>query len=276
VSAPLKVVVVDDEPLALDRLAVLLSQHADVDLVARASGCATAVKAVERHNPDLLLLDVQMRDGTAFDALSMLPIGAAPMIAFVTAFSKYACRAFEVEAVDYLLKPVEPARLDALLHRAKGRRDLMNDKDRVDELQRVIKQLRDDRSEHTPSAFMTELWVRQKGTDHVRVPAEDIEWISAQDDYACIRARGREHLLRISLDRLMASLDPAAFARIHRSTVVRIDRVEKITLKRLGVREAVLLDGTRLAVGRVHAKQLAWKANPTAAPKAAAFTHRLE
>jgi DNA-binding LytR/AlgR family response regulator len=262
---PLRVLAVDDEPLALDRLAVLLEQQDGAELVGRASGCVAAIKAVERYNPDLLLLDVQMRDGTAFDVLRGLPAGVAPMVAFVTAFSKYACRAFEVEAVDYLLKPVEPARLEALIRKARDRRELLDEKGRVEELHRVIEQLREDRTEIAVPSFVTELWVRQRGTDHVRVPVEDIDWISAQDDYACIRTRGREHLLRISLDRLMASLDPTDFARIHRSTVVRIDRVDKITLKRLGVREAVLRDGTRLAVGRVHAKHLAWKANPATA-----------
>jgi DNA-binding LytR/AlgR family response regulator len=268
-NIPLRVLAVDDEPLALDRLAVLLDQQDDAELVGRASGCVTAIKAVERYNPDLLLLDVQMRDGTAFDVLEGLPAGVAPMVAFVTAFSKYAHRAFEVEAVDYLLKPVEPMRLEALLRKARDRREHLDDKGRVAELRRVIDQLREDRAEIAAPNFVTELWVRQRGTDHVRIPIEDIDWISAQDDYACIRTRGREHLLRISLDRLMASLDPTDFARIHRSTVVRIDRVDKITLKRLGVREAILHDGTRLAVGRVHAKHLSWRANPVAASKPA-------
>jgi DNA-binding LytR/AlgR family response regulator len=262
--APLRVIAVDDEPLALDRLAVLLEAHDEVELVARASGCASAVNAAERYQPDLLLLDVQMRDGTAFDLLQALPPRVAPMIAFVTAYSKYAYRAFEVEAVDYLLKPVEPARLDALLRKARERLGRLDDQGRVEELKRVIAQLREDQSEDGGISYTTELWVRQKGTDHVRVPVDDIDWISAQDDYACIRARGREHLLRISLDRLMDTLNPAEFARIHRSTVVRIDRVDKIALKRLGVREAVLHDGTRLAVGRVHAKNLGWRTKTVA------------
>lgn len=256
----LRVLAVDDEPLALDRLEVLLAQHDGIELVARASGCASALRAIDRHRPDLILLDVQMRDGSAFDVLDGLLPDATPMVAFVTAFSKYAQRAFEVEAVDYLLKPVEPRRLGLLLHKARARRDVLDDKGRIAELKRVIEQLREDHLGTKSAPFVSELWIRQKGTDHVRVAADEIDWISAQDDYACIRARGREHLLRISLDKLMASLDPNAFARIHRSTVVRIDRIEKIALKRLGVREAILRDGTRLAVGRVYARSLAWRA----------------
>lgn len=256
---PLTLAIIDDEPLALERLRVLLKDDARVDLVASAGGCESARQVVAKHRPELLLLDIRLRDGTAFDLLRSMPSDYTPMIAFATAYPSYACDAFDVSALGYILKPVEPAKLTALIDRAWQHRELVNASERASELQEVVRQLRAMNVAERQHSKCTELWVRQRGTDHVRVDVDSIDWISSQDDYACIHARGREFLLRLSLDGLMESLDEQVFVRIHRATVVRRDRIASIVLKRIGVREAVLVDGTRLAIGRVHAKNLDWR-----------------
>ena len=258
-----RVVAVDDEPLALDRLRALLANCETADLVGCANSCNSGVTAIMRHNPDLVLLDIRMRDGSAFDLLSRLPGSVAPMVAFVTAYPNYACQAFDVSALDYLLKPVELAQLNRVLVKASRYRELMTAEERVAGLREVIANLRPKAPRENASKWPAELWVRQNGTRHVRVAVADVEWIDAQDDYACIHANGREHLLRISLDRLAASLDPELFVRIHRSVIVRAERVETVGLKRAGIREVTLRGGQKLPIGRVYANNLRWRNSPT-------------
>lgn len=261
---PLRVLAVDDEPLALDRLAALLRDMDEATLVGTASGCRSAKRAIAVHRPDLALLDIRMRDGTAFDLLESIAEGEVPLLAFVTAYPRYAYRAFEVSAIDYLLKPVEPEKLHALFLRAARRRDELDAAARLAELEIILGQLREadgapEQSSPGHPSYVVDLWVRQHGTDHVRVGVEDIDWITVQDDYACLHARGRELLVRTSLDRLLAMLDPAEFVRIHRTIIVHRDRIARVSLKRIGSREAILRDGTRLPIGRIHARNLDWK-----------------
>ena len=254
---PVRVVIVDDEPLALERLRGLISAVRGVEVAAIASGCRTGREAIVRHRPDLALLDISMRDGTAFDLLNDLPPEAAPMIAFATAYPRYACQAFELDALDYLLKPVEPARLEQLVEKAARKLKLLSAEERAQELQEVLAQLREahvDQSVH----YENELWVRRNGTEHVRVPVDLIDWIGALDDYVSIHVGPQEHLLRASLDSMEEILDPAIFSRIHRSSIVRRTNVVKVTTARTGSRHAVLKDGKQLAIGRTHAKRLGW------------------
>jgi two-component system LytT family response regulator len=254
----LKVLVVDDEPLALIRIRGLLAEIPAVEVVGAASGCSDGVQAVCRHNPDLILLDIRMRDGTAFDLLAALPGGAAPMIAFLTAYPRYAQQAFEVNALDYLLKPVSPDRLAQVVERAIRQRNLLSVEDRASELERIVQQLREDQVEQ-PSRYERELWIRNRGTEHIRVEIDSILRICALDDYVSIHTSlGQEHLLRATLESVEAILDPEKFARIHRSTIVRRDVVAKVVASRTGGRSAVLVDGTILPVGRTYARRLNW------------------
>lgn len=264
----LRIVIVDDEPLALDRLKVMLAKIEDVAIVDQATGCESGIAAIIQNEPDLVFLDIQMRDGTAFELLSQLPPEITPLVAFVTAYPKYMFEAFELEALDYVLKPAQLDKLANVVLRARRRIDLMSSKERVEELTRVVAELQRHRMHTGRPPHRNDIWIRHKGTQHVRVPVDDIEWISMQDDYACLHVNGSEHLLRISLDKLMQSLDPASFVRIHRSYVVRVDKVERVRLKGLGVREAVLKDGTRLPIGRIHARNLPWRSSRWVADEA--------
>lgn len=254
----LRLVIIDDEPLAVDRLAVLLSRFPNVEIVGRANGVVSGRAAIEKTSPDLALVDVQMRDGTGLDLVRSLPERNQLMVAFTTAFPRYACDAFDYEALDYLLKPVERERLGMLLQKARRRRELVEAQDRACNLERVLDTLRSADKEET-SAFQKEIWVRQRGTGHVRVVVDDIDWIDAQDDYACIHVNGREHLLRTSLDKLSQRLDPAKFVRIHRSVIVRDEMVANVRTKSTGAREAVLKDGKVLPIGRIYARGLPWR-----------------
>jgi DNA-binding LytR/AlgR family response regulator len=157
----LRIVAVDDEPLALDRIGVLLRRDRDVALIATASGCQSGVQATIDHRPDLLLLDIRMRDGTAFDLLSALPPQLAPMVIFVTAYAHYAHQAFDVEAVDYLLKPVQQDELDRALEKARQHLLLTSAQQRAEELQSLVERLQ--ASAHVPatSLYPTEFWVCQ-------------------------------------------------------------------------------------------------------------------
>jgi DNA-binding LytR/AlgR family response regulator len=256
----LRIVAVDDEPLALDRIGVLLRHDRDVALVATASSCQSGVQATIDHRPDLLLLDVRMRDGTAFDLLSALPPHVAPMVIFVTAYAHYAHQAFDVEAVGYLLKPVQRDELNRALDKARRHLRLTSAQQRAEELQSLVERLQAPIDAPAISHFPTEFWVRHRAREHVRVPVGAIDWIEANGDYSCIHAEGREHLLRIPLARLLAALDPALFTRIHRSIVIRNDRVATVMTRRSGARAAVLSDGSTLPVGRLYARQLAWHA----------------
>jgi len=266
--SPLRVLLVDDEPLAIDRLRGLLSEIPDTQVVGTASGCQLGIDAIRRHQPDLVLLDVKMRDGSAFDLLSGLSPGDAPLIVFSTAHASFACKAFEVNALDYLLKPVDPERLAQVAERARRSRSLLDAEGRARELERVVAQLREQEIEDAPR-FERELWIRSKGTEHVRVPIASITRIAALDDYVSIYTdNGQEHLLRATLDRVSAVLDPAAFARIHRSSIVRRELIRKVVSNRTGGRSAILIDGTILPIGRTYAKQLQWTSPPAISERA--------
>lgn len=254
----LKVLVVDDEPLALERIRGLLSDMPNVEVVGVAAGCSDGAKSVGRHSPDLLLLDIQMRDGSAFDLLESLPSKPAPMIAFLTAYPRYASQAFEVNALDYLLKPVSPERLAQVVERATRQRTLLSMEERTRELERIVQQLREDQLDDAPR-YERELWIRNKGTEHVRVLIDSIVRVCALDDYVSIYTNGgQEHLLRATLDSLESILDPERFARIHRSCIVRRDLVSKVRASRTGGRSAVLADGTVLPIGRTYVRRLNW------------------
>lgn len=257
----LKTLVVDDDLDGRERVCALLASVPGVVLTGTAGDCAGVQSVLANERPDLVVLEAVLPDGDPFDLLARLDAATAPIVAFVTAHPQFAHRAFAVDAVDYLLKPVDARDLVCLVDRARRRARLPQA--RATETWTPVAP--DTRAEEPPpgpigaAAFGTDLWVRHRGTHQVRVPVSEIDWIEAQDDYACIRANGREHLLRGSLDRIMQILDPSQFFRIHRSIVVRIDRVQEVRRKRVGVREAVLRDGTVLPVGRVHARNLGWR-----------------
>ncbi len=223
----IRTLIVDDEPLALTSLSVLLRADPDIDLVGECDSGEAAIEAIQRFSPDLLFLDVQMPVCDGFAVLERLGSATPPAIVFVTAYDRYALKAFEVEALDYLLKPFDDARFERTLARAK-------------------EQVRGARSS---AADAGRIIVRNAGrVSFLRI--SEIDWIEAADYYACLHVGGKTHMIRRPMADLERQLDPARFCRIHRSTIVNRDRIQTMELNSSGEYEVVLRDGTRLRMSR--------------------------
>ena len=253
---PLKVLTVDDEALALRRLRLLLQTLPYVEQVGEADGFRDALVKIGSLDPDVVLLDIKMRDGSGFDlveALSRRPV--APAIIFISAFDRFAVRAFETSAVDYLLKPVERERLAQALLRARHRRGAADAEQRVAELQEIVRNLRSAACEDGAANYETEFWLRN-GSGFVKVPVDSIEWIASEDEYVRLNTASGSYLMRGSIRQLEARLDPGRFIRIHRRWLVRKAAIAELRAPRLGRTEVVLQSGKRLAAGRVYGRQL--------------------
>jgi len=239
---PLRVLVVDDEPLATERLQLLLARCTGVDLVGTASDGDAAVRMSEALAPDLLLLDIAMPGLDGIDvARAMAGRRPAPAVVFVTAFDQFAVAAFEVQAVDYLMKPVDPARLERALARAR-------------------EHIGRDREESAPAAsvalakgrYLEEFWASDF-TGLVRIAARDIDRVSAERDYMRLHVGPRSWLIHHSMAALEEGLNPELFVRLHRSAIVRRDYITGFQRNPSGRWIARLADGTEQPVGRLYA-----------------------
>jgi len=236
-SNKLAVAIVDDEQLARRILRELLAVHADVEIVAECANGFEAVKAVSELSPDLLLLDVQMPKLDGFDVLELVG-GDIPVI-FVTAYDQHAIRAFEVHAVDYLLKPFSAERLAEALDRARARVQ-KRERSPVRSLMSAA------RPEDTA---IQRILIRDRADVHV-IPVEKIDYIEAQDDYIAVKSGGRSYLKEQTLADLEKHLDGRGFVRIHRRFIVNLARLAKIELSITDSRIAILTDGTQLPISR--------------------------
>lgn len=248
---PYRVVVVDDEPLAREGIRALLEEHSDFLVEALCGSGPEALKAVERHRPDLLFLDVQMPGMDGFEVLRRLGDGVPQAVIFVTAHDQHAVRAFEVSALDYLLKPFDAGRFHAALERAR-RRLAEGDLREMGERIAAVLRLADPSPRGAGSAGPDppdRIAIRSRGCV-TWIPVESIDRIEAAGYYAQIHAGGETHLLRESLGSLERRVGPAGFVRIHRSHLVPARRIRKLITERNGDATAVLDDGTSLPVGR--------------------------
>jgi DNA-binding LytR/AlgR family response regulator len=265
---PLRILTVDDEMLALRRLRLLLQTLPYVEHVGEADGCSDALVKAGSLAPDVVLLDIRMRDGSGFDVVEALARRPAPpVVIFVSAFDRFAMRAFEASVCDYLLKPVERDRLAQALMRARDRRSAADAEARVGELQEIVRNLRaaaparsaaDGEPEAAAPAeppYESEFWLRN-GTGFIRVVADMIDWISSEDEYVAFHAGQQSWLMRGSIRQLQARLDPDRFVRIHRKLLVRKGAIAELRTPRIGRLEVVLRGGQRLPAGRVYARAL--------------------
>ena len=232
----LRTLIVDDEELARKVLRELLSAHEEIEIIAECKNGLEAVKAVSLHKPDLLFLDVQMPKLTGFDVLEL--IGNEISTIFVTAYDEYAMKAFEVNAVDYLLKPVGKDRLAEALHRVTARSG--------EKLPAPAELTAASR----PAGQFAERLVVKDGTRVTLIPAAKLEYAEAQDDYVALASEGKKHLKQQTIASLEASLNPQEFVRIHRSYIVNLERVARIEPYGKDSRVAVLSSGVRLPVSR--------------------------
>lgn len=233
----IRAVVVDDEELSRALIKEYLAAHADVDLVAECANGFEAVQAVADLEPDLIFLDVQMPKLDGFEVLEL--IGSDVCVIFVTAYDTYALRAFEVHAVDYLLKPFGAERFAEALDEARGR---LARAERVP-VSKVVAAAR-------PAGARLERILIRSGSKVEVVPVGSIDYIRARDDYVGVVVRGRERLKQQTLSDLEGQLDPGRFVRIHRSTLLNIDRLAGLDLGSRHSHVAVLKDGTQLAVSK--------------------------
>ena len=234
----LRVVIVDDEPLARTVVREYLKAHPGVAVVAECGNGFDAVKAVAELAPDLVFLDVQMPRLDGFEVLEL--IGRQVPVIFTTAYDQYALRAFEVHAVDYLLKPFSEERFAEALSRARGR---LAAHEPAADVEALV-------AEGRPRQGAVERVLIRDGSQVHVLPAEKIDYVEAQDDYVCFKSEGRQFLKDQTMSALEAQLDPARFVRIHRSYFLNIDRIAKVELYAKDSRVAILRDGTRLPVSR--------------------------
>jgi two-component system LytT family response regulator len=239
--AKIRALIVDDEPLARSNLAVLLSTDPDIGIVGECGSGAEALGEIRVANPDLLFLDVQMPECDGFDVLELLGGDLPPAIVFVTAYDQYALRAFEAGALDYLLKPFDNARFELALSRAKQKIRLGKDKDKNKNKDRTQK---------------LERFVIKNAGQIVFVNIPEIDWIEAADYYACLHVGPRSHLLRRTLSDLEEDLDPTAFCRVHRSSIVNLERVRGLKLRPDGEYEVLLENGARVRLSRRYRRHL--------------------
>jgi DNA-binding LytR/AlgR family response regulator len=253
---PLRVLTVDDEMLALRRLKLLLQTIPQAEHVGEASSCAEALSKINSLRPDMILLDIKMRDGNGFEVVEAIAQRPnPPMIVFVTAFDQYAAQAFESAVTDYLLKPVERERLVRALIRAEQQLQAKDAEQRVDELQQILRNLRASRNGEERAAFETEFWLRGSG-GLVRVPVDAIDCVSSADEYVAIHTASGSHLMRGSIRQFADRVEPGLFVRVHRRWLVKRSAITELSTRRIGRAEVVLRNGRRLPAGRVHLKQL--------------------
>ena len=240
----LRVLIVDDEPVARRRIRRLLRADRDVDVVGEAADGAAAVQAIAEKQPDLVFLDVQMPELDGFGVLKRLGPASAPGVVFVTAFDQYALRAFEVHAVDYLLKPFTRERLlDAV---ARVRESRQAGERRADpRLAALLEELTE------RPRFLRRLPARA-GSRIVLIDAGEIDWLQAADNYVLVHSGGREYLMRETLTRLEGELDPQEFVRIHRSVLVRFDRIGDLVPTVHGDYRVTLKNGVQLTLSRTY------------------------
>lgn len=248
--APLKVALVDDEPPALRRLQLALDRAPDVEVVGTAADGASALELIRSAQPDVVLLDIRMPGLSGLELARTIDRDRAPAFIFVTAFSRFATDAFDLAAVDYLLKPVEFDRLHAALERARLRLRSRSADSRIAELEEVVATLRGgDPEADQARTYAEELWVPDRG-DRIRLPVSLIDWVEAERDYIRIHSRGRSFLVRKAIRDLQDELDPREFLRVHRGAIVRRDRIVRLARRPGGPAALVLQSGAEIPVAR--------------------------
>ncbi len=253
---PFTALLVDDEPLAREGLRMLLARDPDFSAIHEAKNGHEAVEGIRTLRPDLVFLDVQMPEMDGFAVVQEVGGEQMPAVVFVTAHDKYAIQAFEINAIDYLLKPVTEERFAKALARAKARLGSRP----ADEASRQILSLLETIA--SPPRSLKRLAVRSAGKT-VFVDVEEIDWIEAAENYVQLHAGRAEHLLHVTMNTLEKSLDPELFLRIHRSVIVNVRRIKELQPFMHGEYVITLVNGVRLQSGRMYNEKLkALAANP--------------
>ena len=251
--AKIRALIVDDEPLARSNIAVLLRNDPDIGIVGECGSGQEALGEIRVAKPDLLFLDVQMPECDGFDVLELLGSDLPAAIVFVTAYDQYALRAFAAGALDYLLKPFDNARFELALGRAKQRIRL--DRSENGRGENGFGRQAAGGGEKARARRLERIVIKSAG-EVCFIKVGEIDWIEAADYYACLHVGARSHLLRRSMADLEDDLDPNLFCRVHRSSIVNLERVRGLKLSEDGEYDVVLDNGARVRMSRRYRKQL--------------------
>ncbi len=248
-SRKIRTLIVDDEPLARRKMRRMLARDSEVEILVDCSNGREAIDAITINHPDLVFLDVQMPEINGFDVLEAIPQPVMPFVIFVTAYDQYALRAFEVSAVDYLVKPFDRRRFEKALQRAKSRLTAERGSDLNQQTLALLEELKA-RSSHV------ERLVIKAGGRAFFLKTEEIDWIEAEGKYVRLHVGKESYLLRDAIGSMEAQLDPKKFPRIHRSTIVNIERVRELQPWFHNEYRVILKDGTELMLSRSCRKRL--------------------
>lgn len=245
----IRTVIVDDEPLARRGIRAQLNEENDIEIVSECRNGLEAVAAIEEHAPDLVFLDVQMPELDGFGVLEAIGVDRMPVVIFVTAYDQYALRAFDVHALDYLLKPVDAERFAGALQRARKQIEQHSNEDLNLRLQNFLDDVQ-------AKQKFTERLVIKSGGRIFFLNVEEIDWIEAADNYVRLHAGRNAHLLRETMNHVEKRLNPDHFIRIHRSRIINIRQIKELQPLFRGEYDIMLQDGTRLESGRGYRDKL--------------------
>ena len=235
----LRTIIVDDEPLALNFLRAKLSKIPEIEVIAECKNGREAIEATMELSPDLIFLDIQMPGVDGFGVIKNLQSDIVPLVVFTTAFEQYALDAFEVHAVDYILKPIDEERINRAIQRAilrfETEEDILNKSriigaiDTINEREKKERDVTRGTSTQNPNTGNIERKIIIKDRDDITLLKQtDIEWVDAAGDYVCVHAKGVTHIKRSTLKNLLEDLDPTIFKRVHRSTIVNLNYIQKV------------------------------------------------
>ncbi len=253
--SPIRTLIVDDEPLAREKIRAFVEGDAEIEIIGECSNGAEAVASIRKLSPDLLLLDIQMPERGGFEVLETLNGERPPVVIFVTAYDQYAVRAFEVHALDYLLKPFDRERFEAAIERAKTHLREMRSSSNVGGAgidKKILDLLEELRAE---KRYVERLVVKDAGRVFF-LETDDIDWVEAEGNYINVHTAKKSHLLRDTISGLEAQLDPRKFVRIHRSAIVNIGRIKELQPWTHGEYHVILRDGTQLTLSRNYRENL--------------------
>ena len=256
-STKIRVLIVDDEPLARRRIKSLLAHESNIDVIGECSDGFKAVSSISELTPDLVFLDVQMPAMDGFDVIKTIGPERMPTVIFVTAYDQYALKAFEVNALDYLLKPFDRRRFQKTLERAKTMIRGLQNGNVNNQLLSLLGDLR--REQEAPDRFI----IRSEGRV-IFLRVEEIDWMRTVGNYVRLQVGRDSHLMRETMNGMEAKLSPDKFMRIHRSTIVNLDRVKEVQPWAKGEYVVIMRDGTRLIMSRRYRERLNERLNKPA------------
>jgi two-component system LytT family response regulator len=248
-TSRMRVLIADDEPLARERLRMLLASEDSLEVIAECQTGSEAIDSITRLQPDLVFLDVQMPGATGFDVIEAIGPARMPLVVFVTAYDKYALRAFDVHALDYLLKPFDRERFEQTLARARQQIERRSTGDLERRLLELVQDLKG-------ASHKLERFVIKTGGRVFFVRSDEIDWIEAAGNYVKLHVGTDAHLFRETMNAVEAQLDPGTFFRIHRSHIVNIERVKELQPWFNGEYVVFLKNGTRLTLSRGYREKL--------------------